>query len=102
MCIRDSLQTIDEGIRREGAFYLFTLRLVPIVPFFLVNLLFGLTTMKARTFYAVSYTHLDVYKRQARERCEASPNITIANAEADRPLLVRLNAMLHGCLERHR
>ena len=48
------LQTIDEGIRREGAFYLFTLRLVPIVPFFLVNLLFGLTTMKARTFYGVS------------------------------------------------
>ena len=38
----------------------------------------------------------------ARERCEASPNITIANAEADRPLLVRLNAILHGCLERHR
>ncbi len=48
------LQSVDEGIRREGAFYLFTLRLVPVFPFFLVNLLFGLTAMKARTFYWVS------------------------------------------------
>ena len=48
------LNTIDEGIKREGAFYLFTLRLVPAFPFFLVNLLFGLTAMKARTFYWVS------------------------------------------------
>jgi pyruvate/2-oxoglutarate dehydrogenase complex dihydrolipoamide dehydrogenase (E3) component/uncharacterized membrane protein YdjX (TVP38/TMEM64 family) len=48
------LQAIDEGVRREGAFYLFTLRLVPVFPFFLVNLLSGLTGMKARTFYWVS------------------------------------------------
>ena len=48
------LNTIDEGIKREGAFYLFTLRLVPAFPFFLVNLLFGLTAMKTRTFYWVS------------------------------------------------
>ena len=48
------LQSIDDGIRREGAFYLFTLRLVPVFPFFLVNLLLGLTAMKARTFYWVS------------------------------------------------
>ena len=48
------LSTIDDGIRREGAFYLFTLRLVPVFPFFLINLLFGLTAMKARTFYWVS------------------------------------------------
>jgi len=48
------LQSVDEGIRREGAFYLFTLRLVLAFPFFLVNLLFGLTAMKARTFYWVS------------------------------------------------
>ncbi len=48
------LQGIDDGIRREGAFYLFTLRLVPVFPFFLVNLLFGLTAMRARTFYWVS------------------------------------------------
>ncbi len=48
------LKTIDEGIRRDGAFYLFTLRLVPAFPFFLINLLMGLTAMKARTFYWVS------------------------------------------------
>ena len=48
------LATIDEGVRREGAFYLFTLRLVPAFPFFLINLLLGLTAMKARTFYWVS------------------------------------------------
>jgi pyruvate/2-oxoglutarate dehydrogenase complex dihydrolipoamide dehydrogenase (E3) component/uncharacterized membrane protein YdjX (TVP38/TMEM64 family) len=48
------LQAIDEGVKREGAFYLFTLRLVPVFPFFLVNLLSGLTGMKARTFYWVS------------------------------------------------
>jgi len=48
------LKTIDEGVRRDGAFYLFTLRLVPAFPFFLINLLMGLTAMKARTFYWVS------------------------------------------------
>ena len=48
------LAAIDQGVRREGALYLFTLRLVPVFPFFLVNLLLGLTGMKARTFYWVS------------------------------------------------
>jgi pyruvate/2-oxoglutarate dehydrogenase complex dihydrolipoamide dehydrogenase (E3) component/uncharacterized membrane protein YdjX (TVP38/TMEM64 family) len=48
------LTAIDQGVRREGAFYLFTLRLVPVFPFFLINLLFGLTGMKVRTFYWVS------------------------------------------------
>jgi pyruvate/2-oxoglutarate dehydrogenase complex dihydrolipoamide dehydrogenase (E3) component/uncharacterized membrane protein YdjX (TVP38/TMEM64 family) len=48
------LQAIDAGIQREGNFYLFTLRLVPAIPFFLINLLFGLTAMKARSFYWVS------------------------------------------------
>ncbi len=48
------LADIDRGIEREGAFYLFTLRLVPLFPFFVVNLLMGLTTMKAATFYWVS------------------------------------------------
>jgi len=50
----ERLAAIDAGIRREGAFYLFTLRLVPLFPFFVINLLFGLTAMKARTFYWVS------------------------------------------------
>ena len=48
------LSDIDRGMRRDGAFYLFTLRLVPLFPFFVVNLLMGLTAMKARTFYGVS------------------------------------------------
>jgi pyruvate/2-oxoglutarate dehydrogenase complex dihydrolipoamide dehydrogenase (E3) component/uncharacterized membrane protein YdjX (TVP38/TMEM64 family) len=48
------LADIDKGIEREGAFYLFTLRLVPVFPFFVINLLMGLTKMKAATFYAVS------------------------------------------------
>lgn len=48
------LAAIDEGVKREGAFYLFTLRLVPVFPFFLVNLLFGLTGMKARSYYWAS------------------------------------------------
>jgi pyruvate/2-oxoglutarate dehydrogenase complex dihydrolipoamide dehydrogenase (E3) component/uncharacterized membrane protein YdjX (TVP38/TMEM64 family) len=48
------LDDIDRGIEREGAFYLFTLRLVPLFPFFVINLLMGLTKMKATTFYWVS------------------------------------------------
>jgi pyruvate/2-oxoglutarate dehydrogenase complex dihydrolipoamide dehydrogenase (E3) component/uncharacterized membrane protein YdjX (TVP38/TMEM64 family) len=60
--LRDSVQSkfgarladIDKGIEREGAFYLFTLRLVPLFPFFIINLLMGLTKMKAWTFYWVS------------------------------------------------
>ena len=48
------LETINEGIRREGALYLFTLRLIPIFPFFVINLVFGLTTLKTWTFAWVS------------------------------------------------
>jgi pyruvate/2-oxoglutarate dehydrogenase complex dihydrolipoamide dehydrogenase (E3) component/uncharacterized membrane protein YdjX (TVP38/TMEM64 family) len=48
------LQAIDAGIRRDGGFYLFTLRLVPVFPFFMINLLMGLTPMRAGTFYWVS------------------------------------------------
>lgn len=50
----DRLRAIDAGVARDGAFYLFTLRLVPAFPFFLVNLLMGLTTIRAPTFYLVS------------------------------------------------
>jgi pyruvate/2-oxoglutarate dehydrogenase complex dihydrolipoamide dehydrogenase (E3) component/uncharacterized membrane protein YdjX (TVP38/TMEM64 family) len=60
--LRDSVQArfgarlaeIDRGVQKEGAFYLFTLRLVPLVPFFVINLLMGLTKMKTSTFYWVS------------------------------------------------
>ena len=50
----DRLQVIDEGVAREGGFYLFTLRLVPVFPFFMINLLMGLSKMKIGTFYIVS------------------------------------------------
>ena len=60
--LRDSVQArfgqrladMDKGIEKDGAFYLFTLRLIPVVPFFVINLLMGLTKMKAWTFYWVS------------------------------------------------
>lgn len=51
---KDKLLNINQGIAKEGAFYLFTLRLVPIFPFFLVNLVMGLTPMKAMTYFFVS------------------------------------------------
>jgi uncharacterized membrane protein YdjX (TVP38/TMEM64 family) len=50
----DKLLTVNEGIEREGAFYLFTLRLIPIFPFWAINLVMGLTRMPLRTFYWVS------------------------------------------------
>ena len=50
----DKLKTINEGIEKDGAFYLFTLRLVPLFPFFVINLLMGLTPVRAITFYWVS------------------------------------------------
>ncbi|GMG85925.1 FAD-dependent oxidoreductase [Biformimicrobium ophioploci] len=48
------LAKINAGIEREGAFYLFSLRLIPLIPFFAINLAFGLTRMPTRTFYWVS------------------------------------------------
>lgn len=50
----ERLAAIDTGVEKEGAFYLFTLRLVPVFPFFLINLLIGLTAIKSWTFYWVS------------------------------------------------
>ena len=48
------LKAINNGIEKEGGFYLFTLRLVPIFPFFIINLVMGLTSIKTWTFYWVS------------------------------------------------
>jgi len=48
------MQSIDAGLQRDGAFYLFTLRLIPVIPFFAVNLLMGLTPLRILTFYIVS------------------------------------------------
>ena len=50
----DRLKTINKGIERDGAFYLFTLRLVPAFPFFLINMLMGLTPIRTGTFFIVS------------------------------------------------
>jgi len=60
--LRDSIEArfgrrlaeVNKGIAREGAFYLFTLRLIPAIPFFALNLLMGLTRMKTLTFFWVS------------------------------------------------
>jgi len=50
----DKLKSFNDGIAKDGAFYLFTLRLVPIFPFFLINLVMGLTPIRTATFYWVS------------------------------------------------
>jgi pyruvate/2-oxoglutarate dehydrogenase complex dihydrolipoamide dehydrogenase (E3) component/uncharacterized membrane protein YdjX (TVP38/TMEM64 family) len=50
----DRARNVEQGLARDGALYLFTLRLIPAVPFFAVNLLMGLTPMRALTFYLVS------------------------------------------------
>jgi uncharacterized membrane protein YdjX (TVP38/TMEM64 family) len=51
---RDKLKAVNQGIENEGAFYLFTLRLVPVFPFFIINLVMGLTPISTRRFYLVS------------------------------------------------
>jgi len=50
----DKLNAINEGVDKDGPFYLFTLRLVPVFPFFVINLVMGLTKIKTVTFYWVS------------------------------------------------
>lgn len=50
----DRLSAINNGIEKEGAFYLFSLRLVPVFPFFVINLVMGLTRMRLFTFFWVS------------------------------------------------
>ena len=48
------LAAINQGVEKEGGFYLFTLRLVPLFPFFLINLAMGLTPIRTRVFYFIS------------------------------------------------
>lgn len=48
------LKLINDGIEKDGGYYLFTLRLVPLFPFFAINLIMGLTKMQATTFFWVS------------------------------------------------
>jgi len=50
----DKIGKVNEGIQKEGAFYLFSLRLIPIFPFWLINLVMGVTKMRLVTFYWIS------------------------------------------------
>jgi uncharacterized membrane protein YdjX (TVP38/TMEM64 family) len=50
----ERLRAVDDGLEKDGAFYLFTLRLIPMFPFFVINLLMGLTRIKTGTFFWVS------------------------------------------------
>ena len=48
------LSTINKGVEKQGSYYLFGLRLIPLFPFWMINLVMGLTPLKASTFYLVS------------------------------------------------
>jgi uncharacterized membrane protein YdjX (TVP38/TMEM64 family) len=50
----DKASKVNEGIKKEGSFYLFTLRLIPVFPFWMINLVMGVTKMPISTFYWVS------------------------------------------------
>ncbi len=50
----DRLMAVNQRIETEGAFYLFTLRVLPVIPFFMVNLLMGISPIRTRIFYIVS------------------------------------------------
>lgn len=50
----EKIKTVNDGIEKEGAFYLFSLRLIPVFPFWLINLVMGLTKMPLRKFFWVS------------------------------------------------
>jgi len=50
----DKLKAINQGVAKDGAFYLFSLRIIPVFPFFLINLLMGLTPITTARFYLIS------------------------------------------------
>jgi uncharacterized membrane protein YdjX (TVP38/TMEM64 family) len=52
--IGDRIKKVNEGIEKEGSFYLFTLRLIPLFPFWMINLAMGLTKMPLKRYYWVS------------------------------------------------
>jgi len=82
----DRMKAIDDGVAREGAFYLFALRLVPLFPFWLINLAMGLTPIRTRTFYWVSQlgmlagTVLYVYAGTQLGQFRVSPGLVVALA----------------------
>jgi len=77
------LAAIDAGIKRDGAFYLFTLRLIPVFPFFVINVLMGLTAIRTATFFWVSLVGM------------LAGTTIYANAGTQK-LLHRPLAMIHG------
>jgi len=48
------IEAVDRGVQKEGALYLFTMRMIPVIPFFIINLAMGITSMRLRTFFWVS------------------------------------------------
>ena len=63
----ERLKTINAGVERDGGFYLFTMRLVPAFPFFVINLVMGLTPMRTLTFAWVSQAGDAAGDRRVRE-----------------------------------
>jgi pyruvate/2-oxoglutarate dehydrogenase complex dihydrolipoamide dehydrogenase (E3) component/uncharacterized membrane protein YdjX (TVP38/TMEM64 family) len=80
----EKLRPVNDGVAREGAFYLFALRLVPAFPFFVINLVMGLTPMRTWTFYWVSQvgmlagTVVYVYAGAQLGEFRLSPGLVIA------------------------
>ena len=78
------LETLNEGIRRDGAYYLLTLRLLPIFPFWVVNLVLGLTPIRTWTFYWASQlgmlpaTVIYVYAGTQLTQFRIGPGLVIA------------------------
>ena len=87
----NQLAAINAGMERDGAFYLFALRLVPVFPFFVINVLMGLTTIRARTFYWVSQLGMLARHRRVRERGHATSTggVVARRAVADAPCVLR-------------
>lgn len=88
---QDKLTTINNGVEKDGVFYLLTLRLIPVFPFFLINLLMGLTKITAKRFYFFSQLGMlpgtMVYLNAGKQLSEittlsglVSPNILISLA----------------------
>ncbi|MFZ3321332.1 MAG: dihydrolipoyl dehydrogenase [Usitatibacter sp.] len=80
----EKLKAINAGIERDGAFYLFAMRLVPAFPFFAINLLMGLTPMTVRTYYGISQvgmlagTFVYVYAGTQLGQFKISPGLVLA------------------------
>ena len=85
---RRSSQPINEGVAKEGAFYLFTLRLVPVFPFFVINLLMGLTPMQRLDLLLGQPARHARRHDGLRERRHAARADRVARAASCRPALI--------------